>query len=205
MSPWEHFNGPFHCNTTHLLPLGCPVITYNKPATCRMWDFRGSDRFYVGISLEHYSCHCVIDAKTKSLCISDMVDSIITTSPSQPSHQPTQLSIALTPSPTPPQPQQPHDAPRVCPTSPRVASPIAQPTFKFTLAASPRVEAPASIVNWTHSRTTADNIFPLATPLSHTPVSSCTRSHTARSVTPAAASSHRYRSAFMILKRRNTS
>jgi hypothetical protein len=78
-----------------------------------------------------------------------------------------------------------------------VASTIAQPKVKFTLAASPRVEAPTSIEHWTCSRTTADNIFPLATPLSHTPVSSRTRSHTAQSVTPAHASSHKYPSAFI--------
>jgi hypothetical protein len=49
----------------------------------------------------------------------------------------------------------------------------------------------------TCSHTTADNIFPLATPLSHTRVSSCTRSHTAQSVTPARASSCKYPSAFI--------
>jgi hypothetical protein len=64
MSAWEHFNGAFDYNATPLLPLSCPIITYNKPAMCRTWDFRGSDGFYVGISLEHYCCHCVIDAKT---------------------------------------------------------------------------------------------------------------------------------------------
>jgi hypothetical protein len=74
MSAWEQFNGPFNYNATPLLPLCCPVITHNKSATCRTWDFCGSDRFYAGISLEHYCCHRVIDAKTKSLCISDTVD-----------------------------------------------------------------------------------------------------------------------------------
>jgi hypothetical protein len=78
-----------------------------------------------------------------------------------------------------------------------VASPIPQPKIKFTLAASPRVEAPTSIVHWTCSRTTADNIFPFATPLSYTPVSFRTRSHTAQSVTPAHASSCKYPSAFI--------
>jgi hypothetical protein len=78
-----------------------------------------------------------------------------------------------------------------------VASPTAQPKVKFTLAASPRVEAPTSIAHWTCSCTTAENIFPLVTPLSHTPVSSCTRSHTAQSVTPAHASSHKYPVAFI--------
>jgi hypothetical protein len=47
------------------------------------------------------------------------------------------------------------------------------------------------------SCTTADNISPLATPLSHTPVSSHTRSHTAQSVTPAHTSSRKYPSAFI--------
>ena len=74
MSAWEHFNGPFDYNATPLLPLGCPVIIHNKPSTRRSWDFRGSDGFYVGVSLEHYRCHRVIDAKTKALRISDTVD-----------------------------------------------------------------------------------------------------------------------------------
>jgi hypothetical protein len=74
MSTWEHFNGPFDYNATPLLPLGCPVTTHNKPATRCTWDFHGSDGFYVGISLEHYCCHRVIIAKTKSLRISDTVN-----------------------------------------------------------------------------------------------------------------------------------
>jgi hypothetical protein len=74
MFAWEHFNGPFDYNATPLLPLGCPVITHNKLATCCTWDFCGSDGFYVGVSLEHYFCHCIIKAKTKSLYISDTVN-----------------------------------------------------------------------------------------------------------------------------------
>jgi hypothetical protein len=58
------------------------------------------------------------------------------------------------------------------------------------------VEAPTSIAHWTCSCTTAENIFPLATPLSHTPVSSCTRSHSAQSITPACTPSCKYPSAF---------
>jgi hypothetical protein len=75
MSAWEHFNGPFGYNATPLLPLGYPVITHNKPATCPTWDFCGSDGFHVGVSLKLYRCHHIINgAKTKSLCISNTVD-----------------------------------------------------------------------------------------------------------------------------------
>ncbi len=74
MSAWEHFNGPFDYNATPLLPLGCPVIIHNKPSTRRSWDFRGSDGFYVGVSLKHYCFHRIIDSKTKALHISDTVD-----------------------------------------------------------------------------------------------------------------------------------
>jgi hypothetical protein len=59
------------------------------------------------------------------------------------------------------------------------------------------VENPNSIAHQTRSCTTTDNSFPLATPLSHTPVSSCTRSQIAQSVTPARASSRKYQSAFI--------
>ncbi len=58
------------------------------------------------------------------------------------------------------QPQQPHNAPKVHPKSQRVASPITQPTVKFTLTASPRVEAPNSIAHGTCSCTTTDKMFP---------------------------------------------
>jgi hypothetical protein len=266
MSAWEHFNGPFDHSATPLLPLGCPLITHNKPATCHIWDFRGSDGLYACISLKHYHCHHVIDGKSKSLRISDTVDfrhhyltiptvtsantivhsldaisNAITNAPSTTrdtqlhtistlcnlfswwekprtsttitppilhttaAHWPTSTPLQQLP-PTPihrpsilpaPHPQQPHDTLRVCPTSPRVASPIPQPKVKFTLAASPRVEAPTSIAHRTCSRTTVDNIYPQATPLSHTPVFSCTRSHTMQSTTPACASSRKYPSSFI--------
>jgi hypothetical protein len=62
MSAWAHFNGPFNYNATPLLPLGCPVIIHNKPATRRTWDFHGSDGFYIGVSLKHYRCYLVINS-----------------------------------------------------------------------------------------------------------------------------------------------
>jgi hypothetical protein len=57
MSAWAHFHGPFNYNATPLLPLGCPVIIHNKPATCRTWDFRSSDRFYLPQALLLSLCH----------------------------------------------------------------------------------------------------------------------------------------------------
>ncbi len=74
MSAWEHFNGPFDYNATPLLPFGCPVIIHTNHSTHRSWDFRGSDGFYVGISLKHRNYHRLIDSKTKALRISDTVD-----------------------------------------------------------------------------------------------------------------------------------
>jgi hypothetical protein len=90
MSAWEHFNGPFDYNATLLLPLGCPVIIHNKPSTHRSWDFCSADGFYVGVSLEHYHCHRVIDSKTKAL---HLISATIT-SPSRLSHLPTPSSTA---------------------------------------------------------------------------------------------------------------
>jgi hypothetical protein len=49
-------------------------MVHNKPSTRHSWDFRGSDGFYVGISLEHYCCHHIVNSKTKALRISDTVD-----------------------------------------------------------------------------------------------------------------------------------
>jgi hypothetical protein len=111
--------------------------------------------------------------------------------------KPSASPIHRPPIPPAPLPQKPPDSPGGHSTSPKVTSPIMQLTVKFTLAATPRVEAPTSIAHWTCSHTTADPIFLLATPLSHTPISSRTRSHSAQSVTRAHASSRRYPSALI--------
>jgi hypothetical protein len=90
-----------HYNVTPLLPLGCPVIIHNKPATCHTYDFRSTDGFYVGVSLEHHCCHCVIDSKKSPFASPTQSTSVTTISPSRPSHQRTPLSTALTPYPMP--------------------------------------------------------------------------------------------------------
>jgi hypothetical protein len=54
--PWEYFNGPFDFNTTPLAPMGCRVFIHAKPSTCRSWDYRAKQGFYVDPALEHYRC-----------------------------------------------------------------------------------------------------------------------------------------------------
>jgi hypothetical protein len=109
MSAWEHFNGPFNYNATPLIPLGCPVITHisqslASPGTSTaLTDSTLVSPFRITAAITSLMPKL---SHSASLTLST---SIITTSPSRPSHQPTPLSTSLTPSPTPspmlPQPQ----------------------------------------------------------------------------------------------------
>jgi hypothetical protein len=51
------------------MPLG-PV----RPASCRYWDFRAKNGFYIGPALEPYRCFKLVIADTKSQVISNTVE-----------------------------------------------------------------------------------------------------------------------------------
>ena len=53
LSAWEYFNGRFDFSASPLAPAGCRTIFHAKPSTCRSWDFRGKDGFYIGPALHH--------------------------------------------------------------------------------------------------------------------------------------------------------
>jgi hypothetical protein len=56
ISACEYFNGPFDFNKITLSPVSCRVLIHAKPATCRSWDYRANQGFYVGPALDHYRC-----------------------------------------------------------------------------------------------------------------------------------------------------
>jgi hypothetical protein len=74
ISAWEYFQGPFDFNKTPLGPVGCRVLIHAKPITRRSWDFRAKQGFYIGPALDSYWCFKLINADTKSQCISDTVE-----------------------------------------------------------------------------------------------------------------------------------
>jgi hypothetical protein len=74
ISAWEFFQGPFDFNKTPLGPVGCRVLIHAKPASCRSWDFRAKNGFYIGPALESYRCYKLVNADTKSQDISDTVE-----------------------------------------------------------------------------------------------------------------------------------
>ncbi len=53
-SAWEFLNGPFNYDATPMGPPGSRIIAHAKGATCRSWDFRGIEGFYIGPAMHHY-------------------------------------------------------------------------------------------------------------------------------------------------------
>ncbi len=74
ISSWEYFQGPFDSNKMPLGPDGCWVLIHAKPITRRSWDFRAKQGFYIGSALDSYWCFKLINADTKSQCISNTVE-----------------------------------------------------------------------------------------------------------------------------------
>ena len=64
ISAWEYFNGTFDFNKTPLAPVGCRVLIHAKPATCKSWDYRAKQGFYMGPALEHYRRYELVKLET---------------------------------------------------------------------------------------------------------------------------------------------
>jgi hypothetical protein len=73
ISAWDFSQGPFDFNKTPLGPVGCCVLIHAKPVSCRSWDFRAKNGFYIGPALELYRCFKLVNADTKSQVIYNMV------------------------------------------------------------------------------------------------------------------------------------
>lgn len=159
ISAWEHYNGPINYDATPLNPLGCRVLIHNKPATRNSWDYRATEGYNVGVSLEHYRCSKVFDAKTKHIQVSDTVEfrhhrltQPTITAHDQVIHSITNLTAALQNNPTPAihssnQLQAIESLRSVLTSWQQATSP--QPTSVHppsTAAQSPRVPAPISIL-----------------------------------------------------------
>jgi hypothetical protein len=74
ISAWEYFNCPFDFNKTPFAPVGCRVLICPKPATCKLWDYRAKQGFYVGPALDHYRCYKLVKSEMKQQIISNMVE-----------------------------------------------------------------------------------------------------------------------------------
>ncbi len=74
ISAWEYFQGPFDFNKMPLGPVGCRVLIHAKPITRQSWDFQAKQGFYIGPALDSYRCFKLVNADTKSQCISDTVE-----------------------------------------------------------------------------------------------------------------------------------
>jgi hypothetical protein len=74
ISAWDFLQGLFDFNKTPLWPVGCCVLIHTKPASCRSWDFRAKNGFYICPALESYRCFKLVSADTKSQVISDTVE-----------------------------------------------------------------------------------------------------------------------------------
>ena len=69
----EYFNGPFDFNKIPLASAGCRVLIHTNPGTCRSWNYRAKQSFYVGPALDHYRCYKLVKLETKQKVISDTV------------------------------------------------------------------------------------------------------------------------------------
>ena len=73
-SEWSCFHGAFNYEATPIGPLGCDIIAHRKTGTRNSWDFRGAADWYVGVALQHYRCHTIVDKATRAVQISDTVE-----------------------------------------------------------------------------------------------------------------------------------
>ena len=60
-SVWSYFHGPFNYDATPIGPLGCDIIAHKNTGTRHSWDFRGADGCSVGVELQHYRCHTIVE------------------------------------------------------------------------------------------------------------------------------------------------
>ena len=72
-SAWEFINGPFNYNATPMVPPGSCIIAHAKGATCRSWDFRGIEGFYISLAMNHYQCYTLLRHNTQAVVASDTV------------------------------------------------------------------------------------------------------------------------------------
>ena len=72
-SSWAYFHGPFNYNATLPGPLWCFIISHKKMGTRNLWDFRSAAIWNVGVVLQQYHRHTIVDKSTKSVQVLDTV------------------------------------------------------------------------------------------------------------------------------------
>ena len=73
ISAWECINGPFNFDATPMGPPGSRALIHAKPATCRSWDYRSHDGYYIGPALNHYRCYALLKKESQAIVISDTI------------------------------------------------------------------------------------------------------------------------------------
>ena len=53
--------------------MGCDIIAHRKIGTRNSWDFCGGAGWYVGVALQHYRCHTIVEKATHTAQITDTV------------------------------------------------------------------------------------------------------------------------------------
>ena len=64
MSAWEQLHGEYDFNAHPLGPMGCRILSHDKPENRESWGLHGTEGFYIGPSLDHYRCYEVLIQST---------------------------------------------------------------------------------------------------------------------------------------------
>ena len=75
-SAWAYSHGPFNYDATPIGPIGFNIIAHKKTGTKNLWDFRGASGWNVGLALQHYQCHTILEKSTQAAQVSDTVEFI---------------------------------------------------------------------------------------------------------------------------------
>ena len=73
-SAWSYFHGTFNYDATPIGPLGCDIITHKKTGTRHSWDFQGAAGCNVGVALQHYRCHTIVEKYTRAAQVSETME-----------------------------------------------------------------------------------------------------------------------------------
>jgi hypothetical protein len=73
MSAWEQLHGIYDFNAHPLGPMGCRVLSHDKPDARESWGVHGTEGFYVGPTLDHYRCYNVLISSTNRIRTTDTI------------------------------------------------------------------------------------------------------------------------------------
>ena len=73
-SAWAYFHGSFNYDATPLGSLGCDIITHKNTGTRHLWDFRGAAGWNVGVAIQHYQYHTIVEKATQAAQVSDTLE-----------------------------------------------------------------------------------------------------------------------------------